>query len=313
MIAFLYGQDIYRLRQKLRELINDFEREHKNCSLIKHFDAKDLDFESFRNEIQTSSIFKEKKLITIAHVFSNSIFLEKTLKFFNENREKTENTLLFWEEKKIDPDHPLIKEIARIGKVYKFDLLSEAELKRWIRREFGKYKVEIEPGIIEALWEFGGNDLWLISGEIKKLIAFAGKSKKVFLKDLKLLSKPEVETDIFTTLDAISSDNKKRALDLLHNHLKKGESPLYLFSMLKKQISNLLIVKDLRNKRIPSSFIAQESKLHPFVAKKCLRLSEKFTFDQLKKIYWKIFQYEIKIKTGKIDPVLALELLTIEI
>ena len=313
MIAFLYGQDIYRLRQKLRELINDFEREHKNCSLIKHFDAKDLDFESFRNEIQTSSIFKEKKLITIAHVFSNSIFLEKTLKFFNENREKTENTLLFWEEKKIDPDHPLIKEIARIGKVYKFDLLSEAELKRWIRREFGKYKVEIEPGIIEALWEFGGNDLWLISGEIKKLIAFAGKSKKVSLKDLKLLSKPEVETDIFTTLDAISSDNKKRALDLLHNHLKKGESPLYLFSMLKKQISNLLIVKDLRNKRIPSSFIAQESKLHPFVAKKCLRLSEKFTFDQLKKIYWKIFQYEIKIKTGKIDPVLALELLTIEI
>lgn len=313
MIAFLYGQDIYRLRQKLRELINDFEREHKNCSLIKHFDAKDLDFESFRNEIQTSSIFKEKKLITIAHVFSNSIFLEKTLKFFNENREKTENTLLFWEEKKIDPDHPLIKEIARIGKVYKFDLLSEAELKRWIRREFGKYKVEIEPGIIEALWEFGGNDLWLISGEIKKLIAFAGKSKKVSLKDLKLLSKPEVETDIFTTLDAISSDNKKRALDLLHNHLKKGESPLYLFSMLKKQISNLLIVKDLRNKRIPSSFIAQESKLHPFVVKKCLRLSEKFTFDQLKKIYWKIFQYEIKIKTGKIDPVLALELLTIEI
>jgi len=313
MIAFLYGQDIYRLRQKLRELINDFEREHKNCSLIKHFDAKDLDFESFRNEIQTSSIFKEKKLITIAHVFSNSIFLEKTLKFFNENREKTENTLLFWEEKKIDPDHPLIKEIARIGKVYKFDLLSEAELKRWIRREFGKYKVEIEPGIIEALWEFGGNDLWLISGEIKKLIAFAGKSKKVSLKDLKLLSKPEVETDIFTTLDAISSDNKKRALDLLHNHLKKGESPLYLFSMLKKQISNLLIVKDLRDKRIPSSFIAQESKLHPFVVKKCLRLSEKFTFEQLKKIYWKIFQYEIKIKTGKIDPVLALELLTIEI
>jgi len=313
MIAFLYGQDIYRLRQKLRELINDFEREHKNCSLIKHFDAKDLDFESFRNEIQTSSIFKEKKLITIGHVFSNSIFLEKTLKFFNENREKTENTLLFWEEKKIDPDHPLIKEIARIGKVYKFDLLSEAELKRWIRREFGKYKVEIEPGIIEALWEFGGNDLWLISGEIKKLIAFAGKSKKVSLKDLKLLSKPEVETDIFTTLDAISSDNKKRALDLLHNHLKKGESPLYLFSMLKKQISNLLIVKDLRNKRIPSSFIAQESKLHPFVVKKCLRLSEKFTFEQLKKIYWKIFQYEIKIKTGKIDPVLALELLTIEI
>lgn len=313
MIIFLYGQDVYRLHQKLKELIDNFKRKHKKHSYIKHIDVKKSDFESFKDELQTSSIFKEKKLITITNVFSNPIFLKKILEFLRENRKDGGNTLVFWEEKMPNTDNPLLKILTNKGKVYRFEPLSGTKLKEWISREFAKYKVETDPRVIEVLCRFGGNDLWLLSGEIKKLATFVGQTNKIHLNDLELLSKQRVEIDIFSTIDAISSNNKDKALELIHKHLEEGDSPLYLFSMLKKQISNLLIVKNLKEKKAPVSFIIRDSGLHPFVARKCSRLSDKFTFNYLKKIYWKIFQFEIKIKTGKIDPALALELLTIEI
>ena len=109
------------------------------------------------------------------------------------------------------------------------------------------------------------------------------------------------------------AQDKKRALDLLHSHLEKGDSPLYLFSMIKFQISNLLVIKDLIEKQTPFPSILSQSNLHPFVVKKSYRLSQKFSLEQLKKIYRKIFKLDLKIKTGKIDPALALDILVTEI
>ena len=99
------------------------------------------------------------------------------------------------------------------------------------------------------------------------------------------------------------SKNKKQALDLFHKHLDNGDNSLYLFSMIAYQFRNLLIIKENSKK----------SGLHPFVVQKSIYLCRQFTMDQLKKIYQKIFQIDLDIKTGKIEPELALDLLLAEI
>ena len=53
--------------------------------------------------------------------------------------------------------------------------------------------------------------------------------------------------------------------------------------------------------------------LHPYVIKKSFFLCRKFEESELKKIYKKIFQIDFDIKTGKIDPQMALDLLVAEI
>jgi len=45
-----------------------------------------------------------------------------------------------------------------------------------------------------------------------------------------------------------------------------------------------------------------------FVVQKILVLAQKFSFEELKNMYQKIFQIDVKIKTGKIDPQTALEI-----
>lgn len=313
MIIFLYGRDTYRSCQKLKEIIEKFKKAHKNGLRLRRFDVTQASFQEFEDETRANSIFKEKKMIVLDNVFSSPDFKKKILRFLKKKKE-AEDVIIFYEDKEISKKDALFKLLKEKGKSQEFSLLGGQKLIDWIRKEFNKYKARISPRVPEDLIEFIGDDLWQLSEEIKKIATFRLKGKEIITPDdIKLLVKPQIETNIFNTIDAISAGDKKRALNLLHLHLEKGDSPIYLFSMIKLQISNLLVVKDLAARQMSFSQIISRSKLHPFVVKKNYSLSQKFSLDQLKKLYRRIFKLEIKIKTGKIDPALALDILVVEI
>ncbi|PIV65126.1 MAG: DNA polymerase III subunit delta, partial [Candidatus Nealsonbacteria bacterium CG01_land_8_20_14_3_00_12] len=50
-----------------------------------------------------------------------------------------------------------------------------------------------------------------------------------------------------------------------------------------------------------------------YIIKKSYSLAQKFTIQELKKIYQKIFQVDLDIKTGRVEPEVALDLLIAEI
>jgi DNA polymerase III delta subunit len=72
--------------------------------------------------------------------------------------------------------------------------------------------------------------------------------------------------------------------------------------MINFQLRNLLIVKS-----------GAKLNAHPYVIKKTVRQAGNFSLGDLKKIYQKIFQVDVGIKTGKIDPEVALDLLIAEV
>lgn len=83
--------------------------------------------------------------------------------------------------------------------------------------------------------------------------------------------------------------------------------------MINFQFRNLLIVKDLIQKYRSPYIPSKVTNLHPYVIKKSCSLAQKFTIQELKKIYQKIFQVDLDIKTGRVEPEVALDLLIAEI
>ena len=79
--------------------------------------------------------------------------------------------------------------------------------------------------------------------------------------------------------------------------------------MINFQFRNIFEVKDLMEKKKPLAL----SGLHPYLIKKSSQQARKFTLPELKKIYRKLFEVDYKIKTGKIEPQLGLDLLITEI
>lgn len=319
MLIFLYGQDTYRLRKKLNEIVEHYKKIHKSGLNLIILNLVKGTFEDFKDKIETISMFKENKLIILENAFSSRDFIENFLKY---KKDFGDNIILFFEEGVVDAKNLLFKFLKRTSKYQEFNPLEGQKLKNWVKKEFLNYQTEISPEALDELLNFVGNDLWQMSNEIKKLVNYkkgpasvkdsAGK-EKINIEDIELLVRPKIESDIFETIDAIASRNKRQALKLIHRHLEKGDNPSYLLSMINFQFRNLLMIRDLIDKRKPLYIFSKVTNLHPYIVKKTYSQAQKFSLPELKKIYRKIFQVDLSIKTGKIELETALDLLIAEI
>ena len=313
MIYFLYGEDSYRSQKKLEEIIAHYKKAHKSGLNLVKLDVKEnkISFADFYSNLRINSMFAEKKLIILNNVFQDKIFQEE---FFKEikNLESLKDIIVVFEKDSVDERNKLFKAFKKEAKSQEFNLLSGGALLTWIDKEFENYKAKIDPLAKNMFLNCAGNNLWLAENEIKKMADFkAGKLIKK--EDIELMMRPKIENDIFKTIDAISQKNKKQALIFMHKHIDNGDNILYLLSMIAYQFRNLLVIKELIEKGNPYADIAKKSGLHPFVIKKNYYLCHQFSLPQLKKIYRKIFLADLNIKTGKIEPETALDLLVSEI
>jgi DNA polymerase-3 subunit delta len=316
MIIFLFGQDTYRSRQKLNEIIESYKKIHKSGLNLRYVDGEDFNLENIKNESQTVSMFDEKKLIIFKNALANLKNEDKALDFIKKLN-NSKDIIVVYEEKEADERLSLVKFLKKEGKAQEFELLQGQGLKNWVKNQIEKYGVKIDSAALEMLINYVGNDLWWMKNEIEKLASYK-KGKKIEVADIELLVKPKIEPEIFKTIDAIAFNNnawsgKRQALELLHEHLEKGDHPLYLLSMINFQFRNLLIIKDLMEKNQPFYSILKTAKMHPFVVRKTYEQATKFTLQELKKIYQKIFQVDLSIKTGKTDPTTALDFLIVSI
>jgi DNA polymerase-3 subunit delta len=310
MIYLIFGKDTFRAKRKLKEIVEKYQKIHKSGLNLKILDLKEKNFEDFEREFNFSSMFSERKLLILKNASQNNDFQEKFLKKI-EKFEKSREIIFFFEENDLERNL-FFERIKKQGRFQEFKPLDDRNLKIWLRKEFKSYGVKIEEKAIDRLVFLVGNDLWQMTEEIKKLVAFK-KGEDIKEKDVEVLISSSVNLDIFKTIDAISTKNKKAAFKFLHQYLKKGEKPGVLFFFVKNQFRNLIQTKDLVEKGESIYRIKNKMGLHPFVFEKIIKISQKFTTEELKKTYQKIFNFDSAIKTGKIEPDLALDLFLAEL
>jgi DNA polymerase-3 subunit delta len=316
MIYFIYGEDSYRAKRKLEEMILGYKKVHKSGLNLIYVDAAEKSFKDFYSNLKTNSMFAEKKLIILNGLFDDAKFQED----FSENiknLEEMKDIIVVYEDCQPDKRTKIFKALQKQAKCQEFNNLEPAMLKRWVAEEFEKNKVKINPDALDLLASFVRGDLWVMSNEINKLSNYKTGgyplAAPINREDVELLVKPNIENEIFKTIEAVVSKDKKQALSLLHKHLEDGDNALYLLSMISYQFRNLLTIKELQDMQTPYGLIAKKSGLHPFVVQKTYNLCSQFPMQKLKKIYRNIFQVDSDIKTGKIEAETALDMLLVEI
>ena len=162
--------------------------------------------------------------------------------------------------------------------------------------------MELDKGVIDILAVAFEGDTGAIFNELNKLSLSGSKvSIKEFL-DLTRLPNNPID---FELSNAIGDKNKKLALKALYKEIEAETVPVIIFGSIIYQMRNLLILKMVEeNPRIN----LRNAGLHPFVISKTRALARKFKMEELQRAYKKLFQYDVAIKKGKIDAILALEL-----
>jgi len=310
MLILLYGEDTFRSREKLNEIIQEYQAKHQTGLNLMRFAENNLEFNKIREKIEAVSMFDEKKLIILENVFKNNDFQDNFFKYANKNKLKNNQDIIvvLYSGEKL----PITALKRKVSMLEEFKPLEGMDLNNWLKKGINKNEAEIDPEAINKLIAYVGNDLWQMSNEINKLVSYKA-GQIINTQDVELMIKSKMDLNIFKTLDALAQKDKKTALRLLHEHLEKGENEIYLLSMFIYQIRSLLKLKDLMDKGAPFYNLAKISKLHPFVVKKSSEQLRNFTLDQLKKIYQQLLEIDLKIKSGRIDGTTALDLLIGEI
>jgi len=310
MIYLIFGQNSFFAHRKLKQILTERQKFFEKNFPILRLNGRNLQLATIEERIKNNTLFGQTVVILIEEIWQNQKFKKE---FLERGRSfaSSKFLLIFFEKQDLNKKDPFFGFIKKIGQIYEFPEPNLDQIKQFIKETLAQRKFQIQPAAQQLLIEFTQKDLWDLNTQLQKLMAYKSKERVIKKEDVLLLVKPKIDTNIFKTIDALAEKNKKQAMALLYNHLEKGESPLYILSMIKYQFKNLLIVKEQE-----TSYKFPDGKLkdiHPFVLRKARHQSKRFTLEQLKKFYHKIFKIDLAIKQGKIAPEEGLELLVLDL
>ncbi len=123
MIILLYGEDTYREKKKVNEIMEEHRQKHKSGLNLRYLEGKNVSFDDLRNEMLGISMFKEKKLIVVTDVSLNNKLREDLIEK-GEPFIASDNVLLLVEQSKLLKKDKLVAFLEKKGKVQEVELLT---------------------------------------------------------------------------------------------------------------------------------------------------------------------------------------------
>lgn len=305
MIIFLYGPDTWRLSKKLAEIVGEYRKRISGDFLT--MDALEEKGDKFFAALGQNSLFQEKKFIVVKNVIASKEFKEGLLERM-EDVAKLNHNIVFCQEGKVLKNDRLLSSFKKNAQVMEFAALTGEKLDTWIVAEFAAIGRKIDRVTARLLAQRAGDDLWNLNNEIQK-IGHSAAAGEITAGDIEKSAAAAGSANIFATVDAIAQRDKRRALELVKEHIAKGDHPLYLLTMIAGQFRNLLLIKSCAGERAATARLG----IHPYVLSKGVAQAQRFNIEELKQIYGLICRTDIDIKTGRVDFEAGLDLLLAQI
>ena len=279
MFYFLHGQDTYRSREKLNELVSYFKTKVSDLGFFR-IEGENFNEADFKELLRGKTLFEKKYVVVCEGVLEN----KEALSFISgnlDNMAKTENMFLFLEE---EVDEKVLGEFKKLAyKVQEFKPFDNAMLKAWFASK--KIPTIIASEIIKKC----GSDLWHASKEIEKY-ELGGESVK---------QDGVSEYNPFAICDAFAEKNKAKTWIIYQQALRQGIPAEEVFFKILWQIKNLLLVKKLATAGVAD--ITKESGLKPFVVGKAIKAAQKFSEEELENYSYEMLKIYHEKRRGELD------------
>lgn len=325
MIFFLYGEDNYSSNEKLKQIKEKFVRDVDVSGYnIVVLDEK-INLEKLSKELSQSGFLVSKKLVVVKNILGSNIskdlgeyildYLEKS-----EKNKDEENIIVFYENNiSSNNKNPFTGEKLRVFKkleslkyAQEFKIMTADKIVAWIVKKFDDNSKIISRKLAQQLFARVGNDFHVLENDINKISNY-NKEKEIKEDSVESLCSSFVNDDIFLFCERLGEKKTKEAIDLLNHQFRSGANEIYIFSMIIRQFRILLQIRSAIDEGISPNNIASYVSLHPFVVKKSIPIAKIYTIEELKKIYKKLLDLDIRLKSSKLDKKTLLEIFVLSI
>lgn len=200
-----------------------------------------------------------------------------------------------------------IKKLFSEESIIEYKYMDEQNLAKWIYLLLKKEGKKIDKTTAIHLIDIKESKMEDISMEIQKLVSYCVDREVITKMDVDNICIKSNNYHIFALTDAIGQKNCNQALKVLDNLKEKKVLPSYIIIMLSRQFKSILRVNNLLKNGLTNAVIASQLKMLPFLVNKYQRQSRNFDDSTLVKAIHEFSEIDIKIKSGKVEPFIAIE------
>lgn len=302
-MIYLLNGDIHQIKTFIDELIKKNNIDDIN---INKYELDAYNYKDVLEDASSISLFEEDKMIIAynALIFSSTkqaVDADEFIKYLENPNPNT--TLIFVLEDNIDERKKITKLVRKIGIVKEFNQGSDS--KTIIKGLLEDYKIEDDA--LNKFIELVPNDYYNIKNELDKLKLYKD-DKLITLNDILNVTTNNIDVSLFKLMDYIMDNNKEKALELYNNMVLYNVDPIQIIIALANKYRLLYQVKTLYKLGYKEQEVSKELKQNPKYIFVLNKISQKYSKDYLLSELKKLADMDFKIKSGKIDSNIALEL-----
>ena len=310
-IYFLAGEETFLLEDCLKRIEKKINIDDLNREV---FQAAESSGRDILNSVETLPFLTEKRIVVLkmANKLKNDDF--KIVEQIVENPVDTTCFIIIFPDKvknSTSKRKDLISICEKSDNCYCVDCKKpyEKDVKAFIQEEFNNKGKTIDQDVVQQIVNDAGLDLQNVSNEIEKISLYLGKDKtSVTVEDFIKISGFTKEINIFMLTNSIEEKDLKKALFIVEQMLKTGESAIGLLSTISNSVRKMLTAKSLmEEKNYNSQDALNYIRVYSYFQYKYLNNLSKYTLLHLKKCLKEILKTDITLKTGKTDDKSAIE------
>ena len=312
-LYLFYGPEEY-LKNQYLELIEKkvVDGDFKSLNKIV-YDGK-IDQDQVIDACDTFPMFSERKLVIFKNteLFSKKpkIKFEKLLEYLGNIPDYTH---IVFCEKEIDKRLKSLSPIKKYGMLVEFPYQKPYDLVKWIANILGKRSKQIDNYTASKLIEYCDYSMSGIVNEVEKLLLYVGENSRICTDDIEKVCTKSIKTRVFDLIDAIAVQNIDRAYKVLNDLIASKEPIQRIFYMLAKQFMQILEIKLAMEDGLNKNEAASEMGITSYAAEKLCKQAKEFKNLNLKEVINDILEFDVNIKTGKINDRIAIELIIAKI
>jgi len=314
-IYIFHGNDDTAMRDAVAEMQSKLGDANAAAMNTSHLEGASLTLDALRNAAMASPFLASHRLV-VASGASKVFSAEGVRKLFFDFLQQIPSTtkLVLLENPSLvvkkKPKHWLLKWAESEGDrifVRACDLPEGWQMETWLLKKSEELGAKMMPDAAHELEHLVGNNKEAAILEIKKLMAYTGYSGTIQKTHVeKVGTQIGDQGDFFKLVDSMTSGNTARTMELLRDLLQEQDHILLFFSLV-GQFRLLLETKELLETGRGDVDFAKELGIHPYRAEKLAAQARRFTMPTLETIYQRLVDLDLQIKTGEMEPDLAME------
>jgi DNA polymerase-3 subunit delta len=320
-IYVCYGSESFLMKEFITYITDQWIETDDRDFAVSKFDLGETNVESIIDDAETLPFMGGRKLIIAkdANFFTaakESSKMEHRLDRLAEYLQApTDFSVIVFTvgADKLDERKKIVKSISERRALIPFPLLSGDDLTYWIRRQSEKAHISLDDAALNSLVLSCGANLQNISGEIEKLSLYVGENGVVTADIVENMVARSTEQNVFLMIDELARLHVEKALRILYDLLKHKEEPVKILSLIARQFRSMLLVKQLSKQGYSQQQLATQLGLHPYAVKIAAEQARLYEVDKLKLTISRLAEVDYRMKMGKMDKVLALEMFMLQL